>query len=85
MINALPIVGWFLSFAGNVSLAIPFWICWTCCGIGSSYFDFLPECWQSIPFWNCVGIFMSVSIIKTVFVPKLASVSQSADAKTGKD
>jgi hypothetical protein len=80
-INALPIVGWLLSFIGNVSLAVPFWICWTVCGIGGLYFDFLPEQWRSIPFWNCVGLFLSVSIIKTVFVPKIASVSQSADSK----
>lgn len=81
MINALPVVGWILSFIGNVSLSIPFWICWTICGIGSHYFDFLPNHWQAIPFWNCVGLFMSVSIIKTVFVPTIASVTQSADKK----
>ena len=82
MINGIPVIGWLLSFAVNVSLAIPFWICWTCCGIGVTYFDFLPIQWQAIPFWSCVGLFISVSIIKTVFVPKLASVSQSADTKS---
>jgi hypothetical protein len=76
-INSLPIVGWILSFVGNVSLAVPFWICWTVCGIGQLYFDFLPTQWQSIPFWNCVGLFLSVSIIKAVFVPKLAVVTQT--------
>lgn len=84
MINGLPFVGWVLSAIANVSLAVPFWICWTCCGIGETYFDFLPSQWQSIPFWNCVGIFISMSIIKTVFVPKIASVSQSADHKVEK-
>lgn len=82
MVNVVPIFGWFLSFIANVSLAVPFWICWTLCGVGSLYFTFLPPQWQSIPFWNCVGLFICVSIIKTVFVPKLASVSQSADHKT---
>jgi len=80
-INALPVIGWFLSFVCNVSLAVPFWICWTACGIGKLYFDFLPERWQSIPFWNCVGIFISVSIITSVLVPKIASVSQSSNTK----
>lgn len=78
--NALPLVGWVLSFVGNVSLAIPFWICWTNCGIGAMYFDFLPSQWQSIPFWNCVGIFISVSVIRTVFVPKLAYVNQTVES-----
>lgn len=77
MINKIPIVGWILSFIGSASLAIPFWICWSICGIGGTYFEFLPEKWQSIPFWNCIGLFMSVSIIKTVFVPRFVSVIQS--------
>ena len=81
MINMLPVVGWLLSFFGNVSLAIPFWICWTVCGIGEIYFDFLPAQWRSIPFWNCVGLFMSVSVIKTVFVPRLCSVSQTQNER----
>lgn len=79
MINAIPVLGWLLSFIGNVSLAIPFWICWTACGIGATYFPFLPPVWQVIPFWNVVGLFVSVSIIKTVFVPKLCSVNNSND------
>lgn len=85
MLNAVPIVGWLLSFFGNVSLAIPFWICWTCCGIGEVYFDFLPIQWRSIPFWNCVGLFMSVSVIKTVFVPRFCTVNQSVDRKSGQE
>lgn len=76
-INVVPVIGWLLSFIGVVSLSVPFWICWTVFGIGNLYFDFLPEQWRSIPFWNCVGIFTSVSIIKTAFVPKIVQVSQS--------
>ncbi len=82
MLNGLPIVGWFLSFVGNVSLAIPFWICWTVCGIGVLYFDFLPAKYQALPFWNTVGLFMCISILKAVLVPKLASVSQSNETNT---
>jgi len=47
-----------------------------------TYFGFLPEQWQSIPFWNCVGIFFCVTILKTVFVPKLASVNQTNEKKS---
>ena len=77
MINKLPIIGWILSFAASVSLSIPFWICWTACDLGRLYFDFLPEKYQAIPFWHCVGLFIVIGIIKGTFVPSLASVSQT--------
>ena len=76
MVNAIPIIGWLISMAVNASLAVPFWICWTSYGIGQKYFTFLPSQWQSIPFWDCLGLFISVSVIKCVFVPKLAEVNQ---------
>jgi hypothetical protein len=75
MLNALPFVGWAMSLFFAISLAVPFWFVWTVCGIGATYFYFLPPVWQGPGFWACVGIFISVSIIKAVFVPKLASVS----------
>lgn len=77
MINCVPVIGWIISIIGNVSLAIPFWVCWTYFNIGTTYFGFLPPIWQSIPFWNCVGLFVSAQIIKAVFVPKLISVEQN--------
>lgn len=77
MENAIPIIGHAVSLAVNISLAIPFWICWTCCGIGESFFPSLPDRWRAIGFWNCVGLFMVASILKAVLVPKLASVNQS--------
>lgn len=79
MINAIPIVGWSLSLFFSISLAIPFWIVWTGFGIGSTYFYFLPPVWQAPGFWECVGIFISMSIIKVVFVPKLIDVNNSCD------
>lgn len=81
MLNAIPFFGWSLSLFFNISLAIPFWFVWTVCGIGDTYFYFLPTVWRTPGFWACVGIFISVSIIKAVFVPKLMSVDNSA--KTG--
>lgn len=78
MINSIPIVGWLLSVFFSASMAVPFWIVWTQCGIGDTYFFFLPDVWRGPGFFACIGIFISVSIIKAVFVPKLVSVSQSA-------
>lgn len=77
MVNAVPIIGWFLSIIVSTSLAIPFWIFWTVFGIGEKYFYFLPSVWRSIPFFECIGLFVSVSIIQCVFVPKVATVNHS--------
>lgn len=79
MLNVIPVVGWFLSLFFSISLAIPFWIVWTACGIGTTYGYFLPSVYQAPGFWDCVGVFIAVGIIKAVFVPRLASVSSSAD------
>lgn len=83
MINKIPFLGWLLSFCASVSLSIPFWICWTVCGIGRTYFYFVPEVYQVIPFWNCVGLFIVISIVKGTLVPTIASVSQTNN-NTGK-
>jgi hypothetical protein len=80
MINKLPFIGWLLSFIANVSLSIPFWICWTACGVGKTYFYFVPERYQAIPFWNCVGIFIVVGILSGLVraaSPFAINVSQS--------
>lgn len=82
MINAIPIFGWMLSLFFSISLAVPFWIVWTACGIGDTYFYFLPPVYHAPGFWACVGLFMVPSILKAVVVPKLASVSNNSESKT---
>jgi hypothetical protein len=79
MINALPIIGWLLSIGVNISLAVPFWFLWTVCGLGRAYFDFVPAKYQYLPFWHCVGLFIVISILKCVLVPKLATVSHECN------
>jgi len=81
MLNALPVVGWFLSLFFSVSLAVPFWITWTVCGIGQTYFYFLPPVYQNIGFWACVGLFMVLSILKAVLIPRFASISNTNETK----
>ena len=75
MLNAIPVVGWILDFLCRASLAFPFWLIWTVWGVGQKYFYFLPEVYLTPGFWNCVGVFIVVGILKTVFVPKLASIN----------
>lgn len=77
MLNRLPIIGWLVQLVVSISISLPFWWCWTVCGLGKLYFAFLPELYQAIPFWDCVGLSIVIAILKSVFVPKLASVSQS--------
>lgn len=75
-LNAIPVLGWLLSFTLTVSTAIPFWICWTVCGIGETYFQFLPPVYRHIPFWNAVGLFIVIGILKSLLTPHFATVTQ---------
>lgn len=82
MLNAIPVIGWMLSFVVSVSLAIPFWVCWTLCGIGVNYFYFLPKTYHEIGFWNCVGLFMVISIVKAVLMPRnFLTVNNNKESK----
>jgi hypothetical protein len=83
MINAIPFIGWIISAVVSISMAIPFYFFWSSYGIGSRYFDFLPAKYQLIPFWDCVGLFVVMSILKSV-LPKLVSVSNNSESKSSK-
>ena len=82
MINKIPFIGWLLSAIAAIGLAVPFWLFWTYYSIGSLYFYFLPKIYQSIPFWDCVGLFVVIAILKGTLVPKLFSFSN--EQKVGK-
>lgn len=56
------------------SLSVPFWFFWTYLGIGKDYFDFMPKQFHYIHFWDCVGIAICISIIKSIVTPKLVSI-----------
>lgn len=76
----LPVIGWFLSLTAAISMSIPFWICWTACGIGKTYFYWLPRVYLSISFWECVGLFVTLNIIGSLVryvTPHFVSVTQS--------
>ena len=81
--NYIPVFGWLMDLGFKMSLAVPFYICWTFCGLGKRYFYFLPEQYQSIPFWHCVGLFIAIPILLHIITPRLASVKQTV--KTSKE
>jgi hypothetical protein len=77
--NAIPFLGWLLDFTFKSSTAVPFWFIWTFMGIGQKYFYFIPARYQSIGFWDCVGLFIVIGILKQILVPSLASVSHTCE------
>ena len=72
MWNAIPVVGWLISLALAISMAIPFWFIWTVLEIGKTYFYFLPEVYHAPGFWATVGIFTVLSILKGILLPSLS-------------
>ena len=78
MLNAVPIIGWLLSFLLATSLAIPFWFIWTFLGVGEM-FEFLPDQFQAPGFWATVGIFICLSIIRAVVLPHSFSSGDKSD------
>lgn len=77
MINAIPVIGWVLSLFFSISLAIPFWLLWTVFGLGDTYAYWLPPIYQHPGFWACVGLFIVISILKSVLLPHFSNSSSS--------
>jgi hypothetical protein len=73
MWNAIPFIGWMISVGVAISMAIPFWLFWTVNHIGAKYFYFMPTVYQAPGFWDTVMLFVVASIIKSIFIPSLAS------------
>lgn len=74
MLNSIPFIGWLIGFILYSSISVPFWYCWTVCGLGTKYFGFLPVQYQSVPFWDCVGLVFIIAILKAVIVPNFVRV-----------
>jgi hypothetical protein len=73
MTNFIPFIGPLLTWFCYVTAAIPFWFCWSLCGLGEKYFPALPDQWQYLPFWDCVGLCFCISIAKAMLTPRFAS------------
>lgn len=77
MINSIPVIGWLISFFLSASLAIPFYFIWN--SLAPTYFYFLPDVYKQIPFWDTVGLFMIVPILKHMLVPTFISNTNKID------
>ncbi|WP_036048689.1 hypothetical protein [Bradyrhizobium sp. Tv2a-2] len=80
MLNKIPLVGWLLAIFFAFCLAVPFWLLWTVFGIGETYAYWLPDVYRHPGFFDCVAIFVVVSILKDVFVPKIVSANNSSSS-----
>ena len=63
MWNKIPFAGWLISALAAISLAVPFWFFWSILGVGKTYFFFLPLVYQTIPFWDAVGLFIVMVMV----------------------
>lgn len=48
---------------------VPFWLIWTVCGIGATYAYWLPEVYLRPSLLDCIGLFVVLTIIRTILVP----------------
>lgn len=70
MIYSLPVFGWIIGLFFHVALAVPFWIAWN--ALAPKFFYWLPPVFLSIGFWEIVGLFVIVSILKSLLLPRFA-------------
>ena len=59
-------------------MAVPFWLLYTKFGIGAKFFYFLPPVYQAIGFFDCVWLFVCLSILKSVLFPAAVSLGKNA-------
>lgn len=71
MIYSIPIVGWLVGLFFHTCLAIPFWLLWGY--VGPRFFYWLPPAYLDVGFWETVALFVVVSILKFVFLPRFGS------------
>ena len=68
-----------LSFLACTFLAVPFYFLWN--HLAPIYFCFLPTAYIHLSFWDCVWLFMVLSIIKAVIFPYRFSSNSSSEEK----
>lgn len=68
MLTSLPLFI-VVSWLWTALLAIPLWLLWTVCGLGSRYFAFLPSIWQSVSLPQMAGLLLLLAIARTIASP----------------
>lgn len=69
MIYAVPVVGWIIGIVLHTCLAVPFYLAWNY--VAPIYFvRWIPVEFIQLPFWDIVALFITISIVKLVLLPK---------------
>jgi hypothetical protein len=71
MIYLIPVVGPLIGFLFMFFLAIPLYWLWN--ALAPTYFYWLPQVYQQIPFWDCVWLLMLVGMLKLVLLPRFGT------------
>ena len=82
MIYSIPVLGWTIGLFLHIGMAIPFYYFWN--WLAPKYFYWLPSVYLQFGFWEIVGLFVIVSVLKAVLVPRLMSVSNTSAGSSKK-
>lgn len=77
----VPIIGWVIAAIRAIGVSVPFYFLWR--WLAPVYLPFLPEQWQALPFWHCVGLFGLAACLR-VASPFVVSSSSESSSKTEK-
>jgi hypothetical protein len=77
---AIPVIGWLLGPIVAVCVALPFYALWQWFGI-KQFFAFLPPAFLNIGFWETVGLFLTISLLKIVLLPSFSCSCESDKKK----
>lgn len=83
MLNYIPVIGWIATFIFSTFISIPFYFIWN--WLAPTYFAFLPKVYLDVPFWDCVGMFMLMPMVKILVYPRRMIASSSSESKSDKD
>jgi hypothetical protein len=59
--------GYFMGIFGAIFWSIPFYFLWN--ALAPTYAYWLPEIYQRLPFWHCMGLFLIVAILRGLLFP----------------
>jgi hypothetical protein len=80
MIFGLPIIGPVIGLVLAACLAIPFYFVWN--AVAPTYFYWLPPVYQAVPFWDCVLLIATFSMLKLILLPRFGTRIETKDDKS---
>ena len=69
---AFPILGWLIAPLISACAALPFYVLWHWFNV-KKFFTFLPDVYLNAGFWEMVGLFLVLSMLKSLLLPSLTN------------